>query len=358
MTYRAPLCHPRPDVRNFLDAVLGRKLPERPPLVEYIVDDAVMRPILEDMGREWVPFREGDPEAGYWDNFIEFWFRMGYDFVRFEISLLFPSRSRLGEDPTKLDRSRSWAETQRGLIATWEDYERYPWPEVEDFLFRHFEYISGHLPDGMGLVACHAGGIYEHVSDLMGYENLCMALYDAPGLVEAVCEAVGSRMVRFYDKLLQIDRLAAIFQGDDMGFRSGPLLSPEHLRRFFLPWHRKFADMAHERGLPYFLHSCGNIYVLMEDLIEEVGIDAKHSFEDVILPAYEFQQRYGDRVGTLGGVDVDVLGRRTPQEVRRYVRDLIERCASKGRFAVGSGNSIPSYVTPENYLTMLDEALK
>jgi len=163
-------------------------------------------------------------------------------------------------------------------------------------------------------------------------------------------------MVSFYKRLLEVERLAAIFQGDDMGFRSGTLVSPGHLRKFFLPWHRRFAEMAHGRGLPYFLHSCGNVYSIMDDLID-AGVDAKHSFEDAILPAPEFQRRYGDRVGTLGGVDVDLLARRTPDEVRRYVRDLIEECHPRGRFAIGSGNSIPSYVPLENYLTMLDEAL-
>ena len=41
--------------------------------------------------------------------------------------------------------------------------------------FFPFEYISAHLPDGMGLITCHAGGIYEHLSWIMSYEGLCIA---------------------------------------------------------------------------------------------------------------------------------------------------------------------------------------
>ena len=95
----------------------------------------------------------------------------------------------------------------------------------------------------------------------------------------------------------------------------------------------------------------------MPDLIDEVGIDAKHSFEDAIMPVTEVKRRYGKRIGLLGGVDVDVLSRRLPSEVRKYVRNVIDQCAPGGRYAVGSGNSIPSYIPVENYLTMLDEAL-
>ncbi len=36
----------------------------------------------------------------------------------------------------------------------------------------------------------------------------------------------------------------------------------------------------------------------------------------------------------------------------------MDDCGPRGRYAVGSGNSIPSYIPVENYLAMVDEALK
>jgi len=53
---------------------------------------------------------------------------------------------------------------------------------------------------------------------------------------------------------------------------------------------------------------------------------------------------------------VDILSRYPADVVRHEVRRVIDICHPRGRFAVGSGNSIPSYVPLENYLTMLDEA--
>ena len=89
-----------------------------------------------------------------------------------------------------------------------------------------------------------------------------------------------------------------------------------------------------------------------------IGIDAKHSFENAIMPVEEFQALYGDRIGVLGGVDVDILGRGSPELVRAEVRRIISACHPRGRFCIGSGNSIPSYIPVENYLAMLDEALR
>lgn len=360
--WRIPLAHPRPDAGRFIRVLRGQEAAEPPPLVEYLVDEVLFRPIVTDLlGREWVDPRPGDraSQAAYWDNFIAFWYRLGYDFVRFEVGLGFPTRQILGDDPSRgPGGKRSWVDQHHGIIASWEDFERYPWPSVQGMDFFPFEYLATHLPEGMGLMLSHGGGVYEHLSAIFSYEGLALAVYDAPDLVAAVAERVGSLMEEFYRTILQLPNLIALFPGDDMGFRSGTLLKPDHLRRYALPYHRKFAALAHERGLPYFLHSCGNIEAILPDLIETVGIDGKHSFEDAILPVAQFQARYGDRIAVLGGVDVNVLASRSPEEVRRYVRGIIEECAPRGRFAIGSGNSIPSYIPLENYLTLLDEALR
>ena len=71
----------------------------------------------------------------------------------------------------------------------------------------------------------------------------------------------------------------------------------------------------------------------------------------------EFKKQGGDKIGVLGGVDIDKLTRLSPEELRTYVRKIIDDCAPGGRFAIGSGNSIPDYIPVENYLTMVDEAL-
>jgi uroporphyrinogen decarboxylase len=128
------------------------------------------------------------------------------------------------------------------------------------------------------------------------------------------------------------------------------------MRRYFLPSHARIGETARDHRLRRYLHACGNLSSIMEDLIESVGIDGKHSFEDAIEPVEDFHRRYHTRIASLGGVDVDILARGTVEDVRRRTREVIDACAPLGRFAVGSGNSIPNYIPLENYLAMLDEA--
>lgn len=349
---------PNPDAGAFVGAILGHRKADRPPMVEYIVDPMVMRPVLVDfLGLEWVDPVPGDLRSWelHLDGLIQFWYRMGYDFVRLEIGMGFATKQVRGEDPGT-QRPRGWVDQHHGTIETWDDLERYPWPRADQTDISPLEYIATHLPEGMGFITCHGGGPYEHLSAIMSYEGLCLAIHDQPDLVRAVADRIGQCMADYYDRLLALPNLICVFQGDDMGFRSGTLLSPDQLREYTLPWQSRLARKVHDAGKPYFLHSCGNLAGIMEDLIGDVGIDAKHSFEDAIMPVTDFQARYGSRIGVLGGVDVDKLTSLAPDDLRTYVRGIIDTCGPRGRYAVGSGNSIPSYVPVGNYLTMVDEA--
>jgi uroporphyrinogen decarboxylase len=354
----------------------GDRVPEKTPMVEYIIDRAVLRPILEDMlGRRWIDppvtvektgFRiDLNPEDlslinAWLDNQIAFWYRLGYDFVRLEVSLPLPAVSQVVPDTAagNLDGRRTWQGLGLGPIKNWDDFEQYPWPMVGEENFYFHRYICDHLPDGMGFFSCHAGGIFEHVSRLLGYENLCLLLYEQPDLVRAVTDRLGGLIELYNAHLVQLERLPAVFQGDDLGFNTQTLIPPDEIRRYFLPWHKRYAELIHKAGKKYYFHSCGRIDSIMDDLIEDVGIDAKHSFQEGVAPIFDYKKRWGDRIALLGGVDVHDLATLSPDDLRNRVRRVIDGCSEGGRFAVGSGNSIPSYIPVENYLTMLDEALR
>ena len=95
-----------------------------------------------------------------------------------------------------------------------------------------------------------------------------------------------------------------------------------------------------------------------DDLVEECRIDAKHSFEEVILPVEDFKAQYGDRITPLGGLDVDVICRSSADYLRAYTRKKIEKCFGDGHWALGTGNSLTDYMPVENYITVLEEGIR
>lgn len=349
---KLPLKNPRPDINNFCRVIRREFTPEKPPLAELIVDDAVIRELSTSrLGAEWVEPADRETEEKYLDNVINFWHSFGYDYIRVSGGIHFEHRDRVSS-------GRSWTEEGKGVITNREEFENYPWPRLEDARLRHYEYASGNLPEGMGLFVCPSSGFLEiPLNELMGYETLSYAVYDDPGLVRDVIDRTGELIYGFYGKLLGLDNLYGFFQGDDMGFKTGTLLSPDFLREYIFPWHKKLARLAHDNGLLYLLHSCGNLEAVMDDLIDDVGIDARHSFEDSILPVSDFKEKYGDRIAVLGGVDVNVLASGSERQVREYTRDVLSKCMPGGGYALGSGNSIADYVPADNYAAMLEEGL-
>jgi uroporphyrinogen decarboxylase len=152
------------------------------------------------------------------------------------------------------------------------------------------------------------------------------------------------------------DHFAICRFGDDLGFRSNTLIAHRHIRQHIVPQYRRIIDLIHAAGKPFLWHSCGNIFAIMDDVIA-LGINAKHSNEDAIAPYDRWIELYGDRIGLLGGIDVDTLYRKTPAEI---VEEVVEKgtrfrqCAHG--YALGSGNSIPDYVPVDGYLAMIEAA--
>lgn len=284
---------------------------------------------------------------------------LGYDAVSCGVEWPgFPRHRLPAPDSTEIAGqsrgSRQWTDEHRGEIETWADFERYPWPRPEQIRTDALGWFGRHLPDEMCIYSgCHS--VFEHVTWLMSYEGLCLALYDQPDLVDAMFARVGNLLYEVCKVLVQVPRVEILFGGDDMGFNTQTMIGPRILIEKSLPWHRKMAALAHAHGKPYLLHACGNLTEIMPALIEDVRIDGRHSFEDTIEPVTEAKGRYGDRIALLGGIDVDLLCRGNEEGIRRRVREVLDVCLPGGGYCLGSGNSVTNYVPMEHYLIMLDE---
>lgn len=254
--------------------------------------------------------------------------------------------------------ARGWVDESFGVIRTWDDFNRYPWPDPDKIDWSAMEWYHENLPEDMAIytLTCHQ---LEQLCWLMGYEGLCMAMYDQPDLVKAMVERVESLETEFTRRLVKWPRVQFVWGSDDMGYKTGTMVQADFIRNNVLQSHRACAKIAHDAGRTYLLHACGKLDEIMPDIIDTVKVDAKHSFEDVIRPMPESKKLWGSRVGLIGGVDVDFLATATDeQEIRRYVRRTLDACMPGGGYVLGTGNSVANYIPLQNYLTMLDEGRK
>ena len=345
-----------PDWQAFLRCLRREGTPKRVHYIELFLDAEVQQAICDRFG-----LLDGlDPADPYFDLKAQVALQrfLGYDYVRAGLEgLNMPTTRILAEDTAELQRSggRSFMEEHRGPITNWAEFEAYPWPDPDQASTRALEWYEANLPADM----CIIGGLFAHFCEyltwLMGYESLCYALHDQRDLVEAIYRRVLEIETKTVRRLLQFERVRLVWGSDDMGFKTGTLISPRDMREFVLPGHRLMAQMAHEAGRLYLLHSCGNLTAIMPDLIDDVQIDAKHSYEDTIETAVEAKARYGDRSASGGGIDVDFLCRANEAAVRARVRQTLDACLPGGGYLLGTGNSVANYIPVENYLAMLDE---
>ncbi len=204
----------------------------------------------------------------------------------------------------------------------------------------------------MKFIVSGPGGLLENVIDLVGFENLCFMIYEDEDLVKAIFDSVGSRLLRFYEICSSLVPVGALIVNDDWGFKTQTILSPETLRQFVFPWHKKMVEAIHENGKYAILHSCGNLSAVIDDVVDDMKYDAKHSYEDTILPVEQAYELWHSRIAILGGIDMDFLVRSSPELIRERSEKILMQTQSFA-YALGSGNSIPAYVPIENYKSMI-----
>lgn len=337
-----------PDYTQFLKVLRREGRPSHLPFYEHLASEGFIAQRTRTAFDQWTP-----DHPDFWKVYVDFWIGLGFDVVPMEIPPNWVLESH--EDTTgKLSHGSEASVT----IRTMEEFERYAWPSDDAPInYDHFYRAAEHLPEGARIVGGVCAGPYEWSTNFLGVQGLAIALCMDPELVDAVYTRIARVHTTALKTIADMEFVCALRQGDDLGYKTSTFLAPEHLRRYIFPIYTEMAAIAHAAGKPFILHSCGNLGDVYDDLIDTCKIDAKHSFEDVIMPVTEFKEKYGRRVTPLGGLDVDVICRSEEKDLRRYVREVANVCFSDGYWAMGTGNSLTNYMPVRNYEIVLDEAM-
>lgn len=338
-----------PDYRHML-AVLRNERPARLPIYEHIISPAIMEKILDEPFSGLLAGNEADRRQ-FFRQFCRFFQEMTYDTVSFEVcitEILPDSGAILGGKP--------------GPIQNRADFDRYPWDELPQKYWQQaeprFDALAQTLPPGMKALGGVGNGVFEISEDLVGFEYLAYMMMDDPDLYAQLYRRIGDLMAGIWQRFLErySDTFAICRFGDDLGFKTSTLIAPDTIRQHIIPQYKRIIDAIKAAGKPFLWHSCGCIFDIMNDVIA-LGIDAKHSNEDAISPFDKWIDLYGKQIGLLGGIDVDLLCLKKPDEIYDTVLELGQRFRQKAcGYALGSGNSIPDYVPVEGYLAMVHAA--
>ncbi len=287
----------QPDFDNIL-RVLQRQRPARATLFEMAIDHELLAQLAG------MPLRaREDRQAGLQRQVLAF-YNAGYDYAIFgEWDFGFPIAET--RHAASISLNEGFVITDRASFAA------YPWADPADFDYSPLEQIAAELPAGMKVISTGPYGVLENVIRLLGFENLCLLLLDDPELVRDVCDAVGSRMLKHYQLTAALPAVGACISSDDWGFKTQSMLSPADMRRYIFPWHARIVSAIHACGKPAILHSCGNLALLLEELLDDY-IDFLRARDLAIWDKDSSKAQY-----------VRKLGRKIPQSFEVY-REFVE----------------------------------
>lgn len=332
----------KPDFERNTLRILQKGVPERATLFELFMNRGIYERLAE---REL----SGEGQLAWLRLVVDAFHGAGFDYAT-------AHASDFSFTQNQKTRSATISLNENATIVDWRTFEAYTWNDPSHFDTSHLLRIREHLPDGMKLMVMGPGGVLENLIALTGYDNLCIMLYEEPKLVEEIVNRIGQTLLAYYEAIVDYDTVGFLCSNDDWGFNTQTMLSPEDMRKYIFPWHKRIVALSHRHGKPCILHSCGYYADVIEDVIEDMRFDGRHSYEDTICPVEDAYEKLAGRIAVMGGIDMHFMATQSPERIYSRAMAMLERSRERGCYFLGTGNSVPEYIPHESYLALVKAA--
>jgi len=193
----------------------------------------------------------------------------------------------------------------------------------------------------------------------MDLANLSLTIYDDPDLVTEMCEAYVQWTLETVRIAWESGGIDAFGLADDWGGTTSLLMSPAHLRQFFIKPFRDIVRGMLAYGAPVMMHNDGNLWKVMDDLVD-TGISGFHPVERAAtMDLKKIKDRYRGRLCPIGNINnktTMVTG--TPEDVRREALECLKIAAPGGGYILATDHSLHDDIPIENIHAYIETAEK
>ncbi|MFX0180551.1 MAG: uroporphyrinogen decarboxylase family protein [Candidatus Hodarchaeota archaeon] len=210
------------------------------------------------------------------------------------------------------------------------------------------------------IVINYGSAFFEVGNSFRRMDKFLIDIIRNPAEVEKFCDY----MIEFHFNSLKVicdyigDIIDIIRIGDDLGENNGPFFSPKIYRKIFNPRLTEICDfIKRHSSMKILFHSCGSIVPIIPDLIE-AGVDI---LNPVQINARDMDPKFlkdnfGDDITFWGGgADTrNVINRKSPEEVKNHVLELLEIFAPGGGYVWNTVHNILPDVPPKNIVAMFE----
>lgn len=263
----------------------------------------------------------------------------------------------LQEDETTLIRTSTWGGTVRVpkkgesipqylsfAVKTREDFHRFKKMLNADDPARYpanWELLKDSWRSRTCPLSMYTYGWYGVLRELMGVEELSVAFHEEEALIDEMCEFWGDYVIRLFDRALRETNPDYMLFWEDLAYKTGPLLSPRHFKRYFSPHYRRVIDHFRRHGVRLFeVDSDGQISDIIP-LWLEAGVNFMMPFEVAAgMDVNEVRRRFGRSLGIVGGIDKQEIAK-GPEAIEREVRRMLPLMEDGGYIPTLDHSPIP-----------------
>jgi uroporphyrinogen decarboxylase len=197
--------------------------------------------------------------------------------------------------------------------------------------------------------------LYERAWTLRGMENLMMDFYDNPDFVTELLNTIADYNIAQVREAVKYD-IDAVYFGDDWGQQRGLQMGPRMWRKMIYPVLKRMYGEVRAAGKKVFIHSCGDVDELFDDLIE-IGVNCFNPFQPEVMDIYSLLPRYRGRLTFHGGLSTQrILPYGTVEDVRCETRRLLD-LGAEGSYILAPAHDVEGDVPLENMLAFIEEAM-
>ena len=204
------------------------------------------------------------------------------------------------------------------------------------------------------IVLIDGGCYYWSLRAVSGVDGASYLLYDAPELVDELLERVNYVCIEGLKRASKLTKIDVIGYGEDVAFKTGPLVSPTMFRKLWIPRYRKLMDLAHDLGIHMtWYDSDGDLRQLLPDLIA-AGITMTAPCEVAAgMSAPELRRSFGRELRMAGAIDKREIAKGPAAIDAEFARN--RAVIEDGGFLPAIDHSVPADVSWANYCYFMEK---
>ncbi len=196
--------------------------------------------------------------------------------------------------------------------------------------------------------------LYERAWTMRGMQNLLADFLDNPRFVSELLNAIADYNIAQIQRALTYD-IDAVYFGDDWGQQRGLQMGPRLWRELIYPVLRRMYAVVHAAGKYVFIHSCGDVDELFDELIG-IGVNCFNPFQPEVMDVIALMERYRGRLAFHGGLSTQrTLPHGTTDVVQEECEQLLA-AGSQGGYIFAPAHDVEGDVPLENMLAFIQVA--